>query len=448
VVGNQDYRGPGIPRLVNAVYDATAVRDALAAAGFGVALATNLDLPQFAGAVDSFLKTLTPESVALFYYSGHAIQVQNQNLMIPVDFAITDEAGALASAFSASAVHQGMVNSGARPQILILDACQEQFESGKREWFTRLTRMPLARNSFIAFASEEGRVAFEDVAPDVHSRFTRHLLEGLRTQGAEIREIFRNIKQRVKADSGGLQIPWVEEHLLEDFYFYPPRTKWNARDGLDYVLIPSGTFLMGCVPLDAACAADEKPRHAVDLTGNVWMGRTEVTVGAYKHFAEATRRELPPPLLSVNPNWRENTHPMIKVSWHDARAFCEWAGGRLPTEAEWEYAARGGTDGVVFGDAIDSAWRYTRPAGESASTGFGVVGMAENVEEWTDDWYSADYYSRSARTDPHGPPSGNEKVVRGGSWDPYAGKRRISARLGVGPGTSTSSRGFRCVLPD
>jgi formylglycine-generating enzyme required for sulfatase activity len=252
----------------------------------------------------------------------------------------------------------------------------------------------------------------------------------------------------VKADSAGLQIPWVEEHLLEEFYFYPPRTKWNARDGLDYIFIPKGTFLIGCVPADADCVADEKPRRAVELTSDIWMGRTEVTVAAYKRFVEVTRREMPPPLLSINPSWRESTHPMIKISWHSARAYCEWAGGRLPTEAEWEYAARGGVEGAVFGDMVESAWRYTRPAGESASSGLFVLGMAENVEEWTNDWYSADYYSQGPRVDPQGPPAGKEKVVRGGSWDPYAGKRRISARLGVGPDSATSSRGFRCALPE
>ena len=447
VIGNNDYESPNVPKLANAVFDATAVADALRAAGFDVTLVTNVTLGRFREVVDTFLATLGPESTGLFYFAGHAIQIQNQNLLLPTEFRITDEPGAASDAYSASLIHQGMVNSAARSQILILDACREQFPSERGAWFQRLARMPLARNSFVAFSTEDGRRAPEPARVGAHSLFTTHLLDGIRSQGTEIREVFKNIKRRVKADSGGLQVPWVEEHLLEDFYFHPPRTKWNAQDGLDYVLVPKGVGSMGCVPSDRECSPDERPTHTVELTKDVWMGQTEVTVGAYKHFATATRRLMPPPVLSVNPNWRENNHPMIKVSWHDARAFCAWNGGRLPTEAEWEYAARGGKDGAVLGETIESEWRFTKPVTESASTAFGLLGMSENVEEWTADWYSADFYRTGQGIDPQGPSQGREKVVRGGSWDPFTGNRRLSARLGIGPDSSASSRGFRCVLP-
>jgi formylglycine-generating enzyme required for sulfatase activity len=267
------------------------------------------------------------------------------------------------------------------------------------------------------------------------------------TPGLEIREVFKRVKKEVMDETSSQreqQIPWSEDHLLQDFYFYPPRIKWNARDGLEYVFIPKGRFLMGCVPGDKECSPDQKPRHPIAFTDDIWVGRTEVTVGSYKLFTEATKRTMPTPIISINDDWRDLGHPIVKISWSDADAFCRWAGGRLPTEAEWEYSARGGLAERVYGESVESKWRFTRPATESASNGFGLVGTSENAEEWVADWYDPVYYGRSPETDPQGPQSGKEKVVRGGSW---VGPRRLSARTGTSPEAATSSRGFRCVLP-
>lgn len=207
-------------------------------------------------------------------------------------------------------------------------------------------------------------------------------------------------------------------------------------------MIPAGTFLLGCVSGDQECEPDENPSHPVSLAVDYWIGHTEVTVGAYKIFADATKREMPKAIISVNPNWRDDTHPMVKVSWHDAEAFCSWAGGQLPTEAEWEYAARGGTDGRIWPETIESDWRFTRPVTQSATNGIGMLGAADNAEEWVADWYGR--YAPGLQIDPGGPKLGAEKVVRGGYWTV---NRRLSDRLGTNPGVTTSSRGFRCVMP-
>jgi formylglycine-generating enzyme required for sulfatase activity len=238
-------------------------------------------------------------------------------------------------------------------------------------------------------------------------------------------------------------VPWSEEDLLQDFYFYPPRLKWNAKDGLEYILVPKGSFQMGCVPADNQCLADEKPRHTVTLPNDIWLGRTEVTVASYKLFSDATKRQMPAPIASVNDAWRDGNHPIVKISWNDANAFCQWSGGRLPTEAEWEYSTRGGQEGRIYGESVESKWRFTRPVAESASNSFGLLGMTENAEEWVADWYGEHAYERVGVVDPQGPQSGRERVVRGGSW---AGQRRLSARLGSSPDMATSSRGFRCVF--
>ena len=117
---------------------------------------------------------------------------------------------------------------------------------------------------------------------------------------------------------------------------------------------------------------------------------------------------MPAAIPSVNAEWREES-PILTVSWADADAFCRWSGGRLSTEAEREYSARGGKVGQVLGEMRDSLWRFTRPVTESASNGFGMLGAAENAEEWVSDWYSPIYFRDSPGVDPQGPQSGQEK---------------------------------------
>ncbi len=210
--------------------------------------------------------------------------------------------------------------------------------------------------------------------------------------------------------------------------------------------------MMGCSPGENECKNYEKPSDQVIITKGFWIGQTEVTVGAYKRFAAATGGHMPrEPVFSgrtLNPGWGDEAMPIVNVTWGDAQIYCRWAGGRLPTEAEWEYAARGGSTEARYGDIEGIAW-YARNSGgeahevaEKRANGFGLYDVLGNADEWVNDWY--DQYRNSPSQDPPGPASGAYRVLRGGSWGSFPGSVRVSDRLGGNPGDRSDFIGFRC----
>ena len=236
----------------------------------------------------------------------------------------------------------------------------------------------------------------------------------------------------------------------------------------EWVMIPAGEFLMGSDPKrDGDAYGDEQPQHRVYLVG-YQMARVPVTNAQYKAFVDATGHGAPHHWQRGRIPAGEADHPVLYVSWYDAQAFCRWAGVRLPTEAEWEKAARGtdrrkypwrGTDGRKYpwGDSAPNCSKAqysgcggttvpvgSKPAGASP---YGVLDMAGNVWEWCQDWYDEDYYAVSPPRDPQGPDSRDARVVRGGSWSSDEVNLRAAFRRGGGPDNRYNNIGFRCVSP-
>jgi formylglycine-generating enzyme required for sulfatase activity len=241
------------------------------------------------------------------------------------------------------------------------------------------------------------------------------------------------------------------EARLEDIGPTLGQVRENSKDGLKYVWIPSGTFMMGCSPGDNECRDEEKPSHQVTITKGFWFGQTPVTVGAYKRFTAVTGRQMPRAPGS-NTRWANENMPMVIVNWDEAQAYCGWIGGRLPTDAEWEYAARGESTEARYGNLDDIAWYHgnsggqTHDVGQKRANGFGLYDVLGNVLELVSDWYDGDYYRNSPPTDPQGPASGEFRVLRGASsYSSLPRYVRVSIRDWVSPGRRDDDTGFRCV---
>ena len=217
----------------------------------------------------------------------------------------------------------------------------------------------------------------------------------------------------------------------------------NRQDGLSYVWVPAGTFDMGCTAKDPDCASDEKPPHKVEITRGIWLTSTEITVAAYRKFGRL------PDAPGFNREWRDETMPVVKVTWQEAQTFCSGMNGRLPTEAEWEYAARANSTDPWAG-AKDRA-NVARPQGalpvaKFGPNAWGLYDVVGNVAEWASDWYGK-FDPNASSKDPQGPQTGVEHVIRGGSFGDDVKRSRVSARGKLEPQLRDNTVGFRCVIP-
>lgn len=251
-------------------------------------------------------------------------------------------------------------------------------------------------------------------------------------------------------------------------------TVWVIDCTNDECVVPAGSFMMGCnEALDSECNDSEFPYHEVTLL-QFKIDKYEVTAAQYQACVDNgacnNDNESEPQYkdysdssyCNMGKSGRDN-YPMNCVSWFGAKAYCEWAGKRLPTEAEWEKAARGPDGRVypwgnetatcdyavttdesnVYGCGTDSTLPVgSKPLGASP---YGALDMAGNISEWCNDWYHISYYSISPSEDPQGPETGTRKVIRGEDWQSYSDGLRVSKRKLNHPGTRQQIWGFRCA---
>jgi formylglycine-generating enzyme required for sulfatase activity len=215
---------------------------------------------------------------------------------------------------------------------------------------------------------------------------------------------------------------------------------------MSFAKVKAGQFMMGCSKNDVACAPDEKPLHKVRITKPFEIGRYEVSQEEWQTIMEIKQAGVMP------------TIPIERISWDDVQSFIQRLNDRkdgyryrLPTEAEWEYAARGGTDTPHGASGDVTAWHRDNsnntphPVGRKARNFFGLYDVEGNAAEWVQDWYDPSYYTSSPADDPTGPTTGQNRVVRGGSWEGTIRETRVSARASEPPGNRGQTIGFRVV---
>ena len=476
VVGCNAYDS-SVGALKYAVRDARAFRDTLAGVPGGVP-AENISLlvddadPKHTPTRTHIIEQLTawlklaenPNDMVVFYFSGHGTTKDGATYLLPVDASM---ANPTLTGIPLSYVLTQLRDCRAKRKVVFLDACHSGAgrDLGAMSAATEQEIQDAEGLAILASCQREQK-SYEWEAKQ-QGAFTYFLNEALRGQAERdgdgligLSEVNRYVDDAVKrwaASEGIEQRPRANLDVSGEIFlaraggaFVPPPvvptrptppvtqlpsspgtigTKLNPVDGAELVFIPGGTFQMGSNDGDD----DEKPVHQVTVSG-FWMYAKEVTNGQYRKF------------LAANPEWtperidsqlhdggylkhckeqsgasKDDSYPVAYVPWHAAKAYAEWAGGRLPTEAEWEYAARGGRQfeyGTATGELSEQLANYgagTKPVGSYRPNPFGLYDLAGNVWEWCQDWYGE--YPDRAVSDPQGASTGVGRVARGGSWN-------------------------------
>jgi formylglycine-generating enzyme required for sulfatase activity len=417
----------------------------------------------------------------VFYFSGHGFQVAGANYLATYD---SDRWKLQEKGLRVEDVRIALLKANVKRQVMFIDACRSDpflgVRGGSSAGFRDFSK---SEGLWILNSTRPSGVSYEDESLNGgHGVFTYYLLAGLQGAAAGLDGLvsFRDLAGYVTShvvERGAAthqeQTPYAGGDARGDLYLggvltplepakpdAPPvvsvsGSQWqgvlNERDGQTYSRIEAGEFQMGCADDDTHCSDNERPPHLVEITRGFWMAQTEVTVRAYLRFRDQTHRLAPP----EPPFHQSDDDPVVGVSWEDAGAFCKWAGGRLPTEAEWEFAAasRGAGQTQKLDDiawfaenaATGSPGAQTHPVHtKGPATAESLFDTLGNVWEWCRDGY--DVYSPGRFRDPAGLDRAPFRVKRGGSWNSPRAELRVSRRLQAPPGARDEYTGFRCVL--
>ncbi len=495
VIGNSAYKGKPLP---NAHNDAVDMATQLRALGFEVILKENLSKEEMEDVIADFTRRLKNYGVALFYFAGHGfMSSQKENYLMSVEMRENlTEAFAKEKSVSMETLMASMDEAYSLTKLLFVDACSNNpFRSWGRSDQKGLAAVSVPEGMVAFFAASPGQEASENPGKR-NGLFTQELLNQLRQPNLELTEVIRNTRNQVK-QLGNTQSPYRVGDLSEVFYFQKTETPQviepakpkNDQLFMPMVFIKGGTFQMGDTRNDSELFDFEKPVHEISVS-DFYMGQYEVTVAQFATFIEATGYQTDAEkgdgsyiqidttwVQKLDINWRHDTkgklrnkneynHPVIHVSWNDAVAFCIWLSKqenrtyRLPTEAEWEYAAGGGSENRTrFGNGkdvlspieanFDARFIYkknysvigenrgsTTKVGSFVSNRLGLYDMAGNVCEWCSNWFES-YAGTNLTYD--------SKVLRGGCWYFSSKDNRVTSRTCNTPNNRYSVYGFRVV---
>ncbi|MCE9607985.1 MAG: SUMF1/EgtB/PvdO family nonheme iron enzyme [Planctomycetia bacterium] len=477
--------------------------------------------------LDVVLSLAGENDLLIVAFSGHGVSLDGKSYLCPNDATLQDPATLVAL----DSLYERLRDCSAKLKLVLVDACRNDPRVGGARSMTPTEETKALARNLKDLRLPEGVVLLNSCAPGEISRedekfghgvFMNFILEGL--GGAADKDgdgalslyelqSYASIKTRVYvADRfNDSQRPFYKiegEAASMEFALLPTgpisnEKRWTNTVGLEFALIPPGEFQMGAVD-DDPDADDDELRHKVRITKPFYLGIHEVTHAQFSQFVKADNYktqaetdgaggwgydEATDTLSGPKPqyDWRNtgwpqtDEHPVVNVTWRDAKAFCDWLcrkegkNYRLPTEAQWEYACRAGAatkyfhgddperlaefantadaafktkkpSGHAYGIDADDGFVFTAPVGRRKPNAFGLYDMTGNVWEWCDDWYDPQFYSRSPENDPFGPVEGTLGVYRGGSWFSRPAYARPSNRGGDSLEYRDDSLGFRLVL--
>ncbi len=469
VIGNAAYAGDAALR--NPVNDARAMKRVLEASGFEVIARENAGRREMSRAVHEFRSRLRPGGVAVFYYSGHGMQVNGVNYLMPVGAALEHEADLCTEMLDVNEALRQMEEAQNQLTLVILDACRNNpFERRFRSVQRGLASISGGAGTVIAYATAAGSVAAD--GDGANGTYTEELLKAIATPGLKLEDGLKRTAAAVQGRTQKRQTPWFMSSFQGEFYFSgsttasvapppamvpppPPQLKAGdlvAKDCAEcpqLVHIPGGSFTMGMGETEGNDEGfpDERrkwsrPQVSVRVAPFL-MGRTEVTVGEFKAFVSVSGHAMGASCWNQPRYSQSDQHPVVCVSWIDAQAYVTWLNGRpgkkgtyrLPSEAEWEYAARAGTTTARdWGEAWGNGDRYAVAGGKPGTSAvasltanaWGLHDMIGNVWEWTQDCDTSDLTTQPTDGSAKSLASCLGRVLRGGSW----GNESRSARAG------------------
>ncbi len=503
LIANSNYRESDV-KLANPGRDARAFAEELRRNGFEVTIKENAGKEEMQRAIDAFAATISPGAAALFFFSGFSIQVNRQNYLIPTDARIWAERDAQQDGISVEKILGQVHAKGAKVVFLVVDASRKNpFERRFRSYSAGLS----------ATAVPEGTVAISSASLDkVHddvdsnpSLFMGELLKEMRAPApATAEQIFLRTRNGVARASNGERVPWISSSLIEDFYFrrpgaeatppapaeplparkaeppaepptrkaegpaapatagqapssgsMPGETFRDCAECPEMVVIPAGEFDMG-----SNDSAMEKPVRRVTIERPIAIGRREITFAEWDQCVAAGACKYRP----EDRGWGRGEQPVVDVSWDDAKTYLAWLSQktgqryRLPTEAEWEYAARAGTTSPFWwgrdggnglancdGCGAPGGASKTAPAGSFRPNAFGLYDTAGNAAEWVEDCWNDSY--RGAPKDGSAWTAGQcaLRVLRGGAFGNKAVAVRSAARFRYDKDVRYFANGFRAA---
>jgi formylglycine-generating enzyme required for sulfatase activity len=501
VIGNGAYTG--ITRLNNPVNDAADISAALRGLGFTVEQLTNAGRVQMEEAVTRLKNRLgaARSSYGFFFYAGHGVQSAGENYLIPVDANIPSEAYLRDRSVSMQAILDELNTAGNTLNIVVLDACRDNPFGWRRSGSRGLqvvNNQPA--DSIIVYATSAGSAAADGTGRN--GLFTTHLLNNLKKPGLSVRDVFDQTGADVRRASGGSQIPEIHSQFFDVAYLgtrptavvpspapapqprptpVTPAVNPSPERPVpsNMVWVEGGTFMMG----SANGRDNEKPVHMVTVKG-FYMGKYEITQKEWREVMGTTiaqQRTITNSDLSLY--GIGDNYPMYNINWYEAVEYCNKlslkeglnpayrgsgdsitcdfnaSGYRLPTEAEWEYAARGGNKNSITyeysgSNNVDSVAWYdgnntgtTHPVGSKQPNSLGLYDMSGNVSEWCWDWHGS--YRAGSQSNPVGPSLGTFRVLRGGDWTIPAVNVQLVYRGGsyIPPSSRGVDMGFRLVRP-